>query len=215
MAAAMKLDEVAKETSSPSYHPDFLIETDRLYISHFKSDNDAHCDFLVDLHKNQESPFKTREAARTQIQAVWQREHEDYGYGKYLISLKPVPAPRNLTTGFQETLQRCKPVGLVSLMRARGPISYSVPDVGFVVHSSETRQGYAKEAAKAILGMAKFHGIYEVLGFCDPDNAASQATLRSLGFENRGEMELKAFGGKKGLVWVQPGMSEDLSLYGF
>jgi RimJ/RimL family protein N-acetyltransferase len=214
MSADMKLNEAAKEQSGPGYHPDFLIETVRLYISHFKSDNDAHCDFLVDLHKDQESPFKTREAARTQIRAVWQKEHEDYGYGKYLVSLKPVPAPTNLTTGFQEILQRCKPVGLVSLMCARGPISYSVPDVGFVVHPSETRQGYAKEAAKAILGMAEFHGIYEVLGFCDADNAASQATLRSLGFENRGEMELKAFGSKKGLVWAQSGMSEDLSIYG-
>jgi predicted acetyltransferase len=100
-------------------------------------------------------------------------------------------------------------------MHARGPISYSVPDAGFVVHSSETRQGYAKEAANAILRMAKFHGIHEVLEFCHPDNAASQTTLRSLRLENRGGVQLKAFGGSRGSIWAQPGMSEDLSIYGF
>ncbi|KAF2800257.1 including n-acetylases of ribosomal protein [Melanomma pulvis-pyrius CBS 109.77] len=216
MTTSNQSDEPSEGPPYLNFHPAFLIETTRLYITHLLPENEAHSTFLVDLHKGQQSPYSTQEAARTQIQTTLRQQHEENGYGKYLMSLKPTPAPTDLTTGFQELLQQCPLVGIVSLKRVKSPISYVVPDISFITHPAHARQGYAKEAASAVLGMAKtFLGVKEVVGFCDLDNEAAKATLRSLEFENRGEMELKAFDGKRGLVWVQPGMAEDISVYGF
>ena len=211
--------------SKPNFHPGFLIETLRLYITHFDPDSATHCDFLVALYNSPEfiashdgrpTSTTTREIASEQIRTKFREEHERNGYGKYLISLKPTPAPTDLKTGFAEVLRGCELVGMVTLMKGAGPNAFAVPDIGFVIHPSKMQQGYAKEAGNAILAMAEtFLGVKEVVGMCDEDNEASKATLRSLGFENRGVLEVKAFGGRKGMVWAKPGMAEDLSVYGF
>lgn len=51
MATSTQSHQTSEGPPYLNFHPEFLIETTRLYITHFQPDNDAHCAFLVDLHK--------------------------------------------------------------------------------------------------------------------------------------------------------------------
>lgn len=210
--------------------PDFMIETPRLRLSYFQANNISHCDWLVEIYNTPEfissnggktTSITSREAARHQLTTVYPEEHARNRYGRYLISEKPLPPATNSGADDAESMAVGLPsqldyVGIVTLMKGSGANAYTVPDLGFVVHPSKTRQGYAKEAARALLDyVAENLGIREVLGLCDVENEASNGVFRSLGFTRRGVRELKVFGGKKGMVWTSPGMSEDLHVYGF
>ena len=146
---------------------------------------------------------------------TFREEHVRNGYGKYLVTMKPSPQTTecNEIRGIAGKPSQGEFVGMVTLLRGTGSNAYSAPDSGFVVHPSKMRRGYAKEAASALLDyVANTLSVKDVIGLCDINNEASQGVLKSLGFRDRGLRELKAFGGKKGVVWTSPGMSEDLSL---
>lgn len=211
--------------SDPAFH----IETPRLYLSYFQPAIDAHCDFLVELYNTPEfiasvggqpTPITTREAARKRLANRFVEEHSRNGYGTYLVSLKPAggasePAALPAAAPFSERLAASTPVGTVSLMRGEPPNCYTAPDIGFAVLPAYMRRGIATEAAQAVMDYAQHeHGVEAVLGMCDPKNDGSRATLNRLGFDHRGEMELKVFGGVIGSVWTRPGMAADLAVYG-
>jgi RimJ/RimL family protein N-acetyltransferase len=202
--------------------PNFFIETPRLYLIYFQPNETSHCDWLVELYNTPEfitsiggkpTSITTRSSARNQIATSFQEEHARNGYGRYMITLKA--EPRDPLLKPSEKFRSCEPVGMVSLMRGPEGKGLTVPDVGFITHPTHMRKGIAKEAAQALLQYAREKlGVGEVLGLCDVSNEASQGVLRSLGFKSRGERAVKSFGGKIGLVWVMPEMSEDLSVYG-
>ncbi|KAI0743841.1 acyl-CoA N-acyltransferase [Daedaleopsis nitida] len=205
--------------------PNWHLETPRLYISYPQSSLDAHCDFLVTLYNTplfiqhalggKPTSITTRDAARKHIATRFAAWHARNGYGQYLISLKPsspsaseseprIPAD----APFPERLARCKPIGTVSLMRGDpdGPTAHAVPDLGFAIVPEETRKGYAREAARALVEYAlRELGLRAVLGITDPANAAAMAVFRSMGFEDRGTRALAEFGGQVSAVWVSPG----------
>ncbi|SPN96578.1 uncharacterized protein DNG_00101 [Cephalotrichum gorgonifer] len=193
--------------------PNFAIDTPRLRISHFQPDNDAHCDFLVELYNSPAlgpSPITTREKARERLAGRVRDEHARNGYGAYLVSLK-----EQAQAGERETLT-LTPVGTVSLMRGEEPNCYAVPDLGFALMPAYFRRGYATEAAKALMEYAARElGLGgRVLGLTDPANEAARGVFRKLGFEDRGERVLTVFGGVVGSVWTAPGMDGDLAIYG-
>ncbi|PIL34166.1 hypothetical protein GSI_03877 [Ganoderma sinense ZZ0214-1] len=206
--------------------PNFYIESPRFYLSYFQPDLDGHCDFLVKLYNTPEfirdatggagTNIVDRTSARERLSTRFIAEHERNGYGTLLVSLKPSePARLHGDAPFQERLACCKPIGTVSLMRGDSPTSYKAPDLGFAILPEEMRKGYAKEAAAAFLEWAKRErGVDVVLGLFDPANEGSNATFRSLGFEDRGVHKLVAFGGVMGAVWISPGANTDLSVYG-
>ncbi|OIW27106.1 including n-acetylases of ribosomal protein [Coniochaeta ligniaria NRRL 30616] len=201
--------------------PDFFISTPRLYISYLIAENDAHCDFLVELYNSppfiasvggRPTSITTRESAHIQLAGRFRAEHVRNGYGTYLISLRPDPEHN---AHADSPLTSATPIGTLSLMRGEEPNCYSAPDLGFAILPGYMRKGYAKEAAERVVQYAQEElGVEDVLGLHDPSNEASYAVFRSLGFENRGLRELKVFGDVVGLVWAKPGMAEDLSVYG-
>lgn len=203
--------------------PDFHITTPRLYLSHLQPSLPAHCAFLVALYNSPAfiasvggtpTSITTPAAARTLLAGRFRADHARNGYGTYLVSLRPAdPFPDD--TPFAQAVQRCRPVGTVSLMRGEPPDAHAVPDLGFAILPAEMRKGYAREAAEGLLRHAEREwGVREVLGLFDPANEASRGVFRSLGFEDRGVRRLRAFGGVEGAVWVKEGMAEDLGVYG-
>ncbi|KAK0625782.1 including n-acetylases of ribosomal protein [Immersiella caudata] len=201
--------------------PNFFVETPRLFLSYLLPENDAHCDFLVALYNTPEfiasiggSPttITTRDVARTVLAGRFREEHARNGYGTYLISLKPEGADG---VDKLDALRAATLVGTVGLMRGEEPDRYEAPDIGFAVLSEHMRKGYTKEAALGIMDyLEKEKGVRDVLGFCNPENNASKAVFRSLGFEDRGERALRVFGGEVSAVWAKKGMSDDLTVYG-
>ncbi|KAK3313636.1 including n-acetylases of ribosomal protein [Apodospora peruviana] len=193
----------------------FYIETPRLYISHLIPENDAHCDFIVTLYNTPEfitsiggtpTSITTRKSARAMLAGHVRDTHARLGYGTYLVSLKD-PASPGLTSS--------TPIGTVGLMRGEEPNCYTAPDLGFAILTEHMRKGYTKEASQALIDYVDSElGIKDVLGLHNPENTASSAVFRSLGFEDRGLRSLKVFGGVLGQVWTKPGMESDLSVYG-
>ncbi len=203
-------------------NPNFHIETPRLYVTFFQASSDEHCDFIVTLYNTPEciaaqgrTSVVSRAVARERISTLFAEWHARNGYGQYLVALKPSTGDSaDPDAPFQEKLARCKLVGNVSLMRGSGPTAYSVPDLGFVILPEETRKGYAKEAAGALVEYARKElGVGAVLGFTDPANEAAKGVFRSLGFEDRGVRKLTELGGHDGSVWITPGAAQDLSVY--
>ena len=59
-------------------------------------------------------------------------------------------------------------------------------EIGYTVAPQFTRQGYAREAVQALLKVLPEHGVRRVRAAVMPENAASIALLRSLGFQQTG-----------------------------
>lgn len=91
--------------------------------------------------------------------------------------------------------------GTVALVPVEGSREAGAPvEVAWTLHPDSHRQGYATEAARAVLDRARAAGLAEVLALTDPANEPSQAVCRRLGMELTGTSE--AWYGKPLLVWV-------------
>ena len=96
-------------------------------------------------------------------------------------------------------------VGEISVMPTEGTFS-----LGYTVHYRYHRQGYAFEGLTALI--AYLHELqpgWEFISFVHPDNVASMALLRKLGYENLGYipgMESQVFG-----KWVHPETVEEVA----
>lgn len=200
--------------------PDFFIETPRLFLSYLLPEKDEHCDFLVALYNTPEfiasigghpTTITTRDVARKVLAGRFPEEHARNGFGTYLVSLKGGESDGQDKLA---ALRASTPIGTIGLMQGEEPDRYAAPDIGFAVLPEHMRKGYTKEAALAILEyVEKEKGVQDVFGFCNPENKASKAVLRSLGFEDRGERPLRVFGGEISAVWTKKGMSEGLEVY--
>ena len=79
------------------------------------------------------------------------------------------------------------PVGtipLVPLADASGPVGLT--EIGWHLHPRQQGQGFATEAAGAVLAAAAKAGIGQVLALTDLDNAPSQAVAARLGMRDEG-----------------------------
>jgi len=191
----------------------FFIETPRLYLSYFIPTNPTHCSFLVALYNSPlfiETEGKTAivddEKARERIGGKFVQDHELWGYGQYLVSLKT-----ESTTPFSEA----QPIGSVCLTRGTDATSLPIPDIGFAIIPEMNGKGYATESARGLLDYIKREkGLNEVFGFTDPANVPSQKVMQKLGMEDRGIRKLFMFGGVRGHVYAMPGMKA-AEEYGF
>ena len=81
-----------------------------------------------------------------------------------------------------------RPVGLAGLVRREG---LDVPDVGYAFIQRVWGQGYAQEAAAAVLAHAQGPlGIPRLAAITSPENFASMAVLRKIGFTFQGMIDL-------------------------
>lgn len=105
-------------------------------------------------------------------------------------------------------------IGAVSLMQRA---NYTPPDLGWCILEPFMGQGYAAEAGKELLRMAKDEiGVREVISWPGAGNPRSIRVAQKIGFEEGGSIQTKDAG--LSVVFVLPGMnfdpSMDLSLWG-
>jgi RimJ/RimL family protein N-acetyltransferase len=89
-------------------------------------------------------------------------------------------------------------VALVTVDGSRDPAAQV--EVAWTLHPDSQGNGYATEAARAVLARGHAAGISEVLALTDPANLPSQAVCRRLDLVLTGTSE--AYYGKPLLVWV-------------
>jgi RimJ/RimL family protein N-acetyltransferase len=193
--------------------PNFIIPTSRLNISYLFANSPTHCNFIVKLWNTEDfiqscgktgldSPEKVSRFLQDRVYASYARN----GYGLFLVSLKP-EADSGLGVG--------KLIGTVSLMKGEPPNGYALPDVGFAILPEEAGKGYATEAGKAVIEWVKTsQNLDGVFGFCNKENVRSRRVLEKVGLEFRDVRKLRVFGGEESAVFVDPGMSKDLTIYG-
>lgn len=102
-------------------------------------------------------------AARQYIKDKIVGSYETFGFGMYLIQL--------VADG--------SPVGLCGLVKRS---SLPDPDIGFALLPGYRNNGYAQEAAQAVIGHARRIGLIRLLGIVIPENTASVRLLERLGF---------------------------------
>lgn len=79
-------------------------------------------------------------------------------------------------------------IGLAGLVRREG---LSMPDLGYAFLPSVWGQGYAREAAAAVLAHAQsVLGLTALAAITGPENHASMAVLRKIGFIDQGTIHL-------------------------
>ena len=104
------------------------------------------------------------EDARGSINKIRDGSYAKYGFGLWAVDL--------LATG--------EAVGLCGLIRRE---ALEHVDLGFALLERHRGHGYAREAAVAVLALARERfGFAKLLAITDPDNTASQQVLEDLGF---------------------------------
>lgn len=73
------------------------------------------------------------------------------------------------------------PVGKISIRIGHNYHSYYNGNMGYEVDEAYRGQHYALEAAKAVLAVARHHGMDKIYITCEEDNTASYRTIESLG----------------------------------
>lgn len=160
-----------------------LLRTDRLLLRHWQeSDLTAFFDLYSRedvvrwLGPHPRRPLATRQEARKRLRS-WRAHENGLSAPLGLWAIVPI-----FTDG---PLQQ--PAGTLLLMPlsdARGPTG--LVEVGWHLHPRHQGQGFATEAARAILGLAAEAGIDEVLALTDLDNDASQRVAARLGMRDEG-----------------------------
>lgn len=115
---------------------------------------------------------RDEEQARGYIDDRVLASYRDHGFGMWLAVQKADGAP----------------VGLAGLVRREG---LDVPDVGYAFIQRVWGQGYAQETAAAVLAHARGKlGIPKLAAITTPENFASMAVLRKIGFTFQGMIQL-------------------------
>tara|TARA_Y100001951_G_scaffold105018_1_gene119355 strand:- start:281 stop:853 length:573 start_codon:yes stop_codon:yes gene_type:complete len=149
-----------------------ICETARLIIRRFTLED---ADFIVQL-LNDESFIRyiADKQVRTLADAVNYltngplASYNSYGFGLNMVLLKA------------STENPATPIGMCGLLKRP---ELSLPDLGFAFLPAFCGQGYAREAAAAVLSQAiQTHKMRTVLAVTKPDNLRSNALLLKLGF---------------------------------
>ena len=115
---------------------------------------------------------RNEDQARAYIEERVLGSYRDHGFGMWLAVQKADGAP----------------VGLAGLVRREG---LETPDVGYAFIQKVWGRGYAQEAAAAVLAHAQGPmGIPKLAAITTPENFASMAVLRKIGFTYQGMIQL-------------------------
>jgi ribosomal-protein-alanine N-acetyltransferase len=146
-----------------------VLETDRLILRRFTTDD---CAFIFELLNDPswlrfigDKGVKTLDDARDYIRKGPMAMYERTGFGLYLTALKAGRIP----------------IGMCGLIKRD---SLEDVDVGFAFLPAFRTQGYAHEAAAAVLthGQKNF-GLKRIVAITSPDNARSAVLLEKLGMK--------------------------------
>jgi len=153
-----------------------VLETERLVLREADADDAV---FILELLNSPgflenigDRGVRDEDQARGFIEDRLRGSYRDNGFGMWL------------------TIQKADqvPVGIAGLVRREG---LDVPDIGYAFIPKVWGQGYAQEAAAAVLAHARGPlGIARLAAITSPENFASMAVLRKIGFSYQGMIEL-------------------------
>jgi len=144
-----------------------ILETERLVVRHISPDD---AEFIVDL-LNQPSFLKyigdrgvrTPEEARQFILDGPMASYEQFGFGLFMVELE----------------EAGRPIGICGLLKREG---LEDVDIGFAFLPQFWSQGYAFEAASAVMDYGKGSlGLDRIVAIASPDNDRSFKLLEKLG----------------------------------
>jgi ribosomal-protein-alanine N-acetyltransferase len=153
-----------------------VIETERLSLREVIA---ADAPFMLELLNSPgflenigDRGVRDEDQARAYIEERVLGSYRDHGFGMWLALQKADQTP----------------VGLAGLVRREG---LEMPDVGYAFIPRVWGQGYAQEAAAAVLAHAQGPlAIPRLAAITSPENFASMAVLRKIGFTFHGMIEL-------------------------
>jgi ribosomal-protein-alanine N-acetyltransferase len=153
-----------------------VLETDRLSL---REAEDADAAFILELLNSPgflenigDRGVRDLAGAGTFIEDRLRGSYREHGFGMWIADQKADGSP----------------MGIAGLVKREG---LDVPDVGYAFLPSAWGQGYAQEAAAAVLAHARGPlGIPKLAAITTPENFASMAVLRKIGFTYRGVIEL-------------------------
>lgn len=153
-----------------------VLETDRLVLREVV---EADAPFVLELLNSAgfidnigDRGVRTIDEAAAYIRERMLASYAEHGFGMWVTEQKAGGAP----------------VGLAGLVKREG---LDVPDVGYAFIAKAWGQGYAQEAAAAIVAHARAAlGLTALAAITSPENYASMAVLRKVGFSFRGMIAL-------------------------
>jgi ribosomal-protein-alanine N-acetyltransferase len=153
-----------------------VLETERLVLREVVEDDAA---FMLELLNSPgflenigDRGVRDEDQARAFIEQRMRASYRDNGFGLWAAVQKSDNTP----------------VGLAGLVKREG---LETPDVGYAFLQIVWGRGYAQEAAAAVLAHARGPlGIPKLAAITSPENFASMAVLRKIGFTFHGMIEL-------------------------
>lgn len=158
----------------------FDFESPRCGISIADPQNEEHCRVYLDLFnqpsfiKNLDGITSTQsiDTMRTFLERRWTEMYERWGYGNYIVYLKPSADP---------LLPEPFPVGIISMVREPDA---PAPDLGYAFLDAYQGHGYATEACRAMIEHTRKTANEEVfLVFTKDWNRSSRALVERMGFK--------------------------------
>jgi len=153
-----------------------VLETERLSLREVEI---ADAAFMLDLLNSPgflenigDRGVRDEESARTFIEDRLRASYRENGFGMWLAEEKAGGAP----------------VGIAGIVRREG---LDLPDVGYAFLPKVWGRGYAQETAAAVVAYARDGlGLQRLAAITTPENFASMAVLRKIGFTLQGMIEL-------------------------
>lgn len=154
-----------------------VLETERLVLRHLNTDD---AEFILRLVNDPsfianigDRGIRSLEQATNYLLEGPMSSYRHHGHGPYLVALKV----------------ELVPIGLCGLLKR---IQFDDPDLGYALLPEYRSQGFAFEAASAVLDLAYSSlGLPRTLGLVSPENTPSIRLLEKLGFEFSERREMK------------------------
>jgi RimJ/RimL family protein N-acetyltransferase len=145
-----------------------LLDTPRLELRWLQEDDDAFMLALLNepsfIRNIGDRGVRASAEARDYIRSGPMASYAQFGFGLYLVTLKRAGTP----------------IGICGLLKRD---ALPDPDIGFAFLPAYWSQGYAREAATAVLQYARETlGLPRLLAIVNPGNAGSIRLLERLGF---------------------------------
>lgn len=150
------------------------LRTQRLFLREFRaSDFEAVCDYEMQPQTHYyEREVPGEDAIREMLQNIqsWARENPRTRY-RFAVTIRPGD----------------RVIGLIALSYQSSDIREW--EIGWTIHYQHWGQGYASEAAEAVLDFAfKEAGAHRVVAFCNVLNAASIRVMEKIGMRQDGRL---------------------------
>ncbi|MEO7102177.1 MAG: GNAT family N-acetyltransferase [Gemmatimonadaceae bacterium] len=157
-----------------------VLETDRLILRLLTTDDAEFVLRLVNdpsfIENIGDRGIRSLEQATNYLLDGPISSYRNHGHGPYMVVLKSVQAP----------------IGMCGLLKR---VKFDDADLGYALLPEYWRQGFALEAAKAVLDYAYASlNLPRTLGLVSPDNRPSIRLLEKLGFEFSELRQMKADG---------------------